>query len=168
MTKNIKHARGESWSRIGKESNLDENVDIEYKQSVWMYLEFCVKWGVSQRRRGYQYHPVLASGSEYFHWILDTVVLKITKHMGFQYHWGPATSGSKYCETQPPASIGWVALYSLFGCSSFVPHPWHLLSSPLYDVSDHTNHIFSVSIWSWQHVSVNISSLLSWAQFTVV
>ena len=55
------------WSRIGKESNLDENVDIEYKQSVWMYLEFCVKWGVSQRRRGYQYHPVLASGSGYFH-----------------------------------------------------------------------------------------------------
>ena len=35
-----------------------------------------------------------------------------------------------------------------------VPHPWHLLSSPLYDVSDHTNHIFSVRIWSWQHVSV--------------
>ena len=27
--------------------------------------------------------------------------------------------------------------------------------------------IFSVSIWSWQHVSVNISSLLSWAPFTV-
>ena len=41
----------------------------------------------------------------------------------------------------------------------FVPHPWHLLSSPLYDVSDHTNHIFSVRIWSWQHVSVNISSV---------
>ena len=31
---------------------------------------------------------------------------------------------------------------------------WHLLSSPLYDVSDYTNHIFSVRIWSWQHVSV--------------
>ena len=39
-------------------------------------------------------------------------------------------------------------------CSLFVPHPWHFLSSPLYDVSDHTNHIFSVRIWSWQHVSV--------------
>ena len=37
---------------------------------------------------------------------------------------------------------------------SFVPHPWHLFSSPLYDVSDHTNHIFSERIWSWQHVSV--------------
>ena len=37
-----------------------------------------------------------------------------------------------------------------------VPHRWHLLLSPLYDVSGHTNHIFSVRIWSWQHVSVNI------------
>ena len=64
------------WSRIGKESNLDENVDLEYEQSVWMYLEFCVKWGVSQQRRGYQYRPVLGSGSEYFHIILDTVLLK--------------------------------------------------------------------------------------------
>ena len=61
------------------------------------------------------------------------------------------------CETQPPASIGWVALFSLIVChSSFVPHPWHILSSPLYDVSDHTNNIFSVRIWSWQHVSVKI------------
>ena len=61
------------------------------------------------------------------------------------------------CETQPPASIGWVALSSVFVRSfvrSFVPHPLHLLSSPLYDVSDHTNQIFSVRIWSWQHVSV--------------
>ena len=62
---------------------------------------------------------------------------------------------SFYCETQPPASIGWVALSSLI----VVPHRWHLLSSPLYDVSNHTNHIFSVRIWSWQHVSVNISSV---------
>ena len=58
------------------------------------------------------------------------------------------------CETQPPASIGWVALSSMFVCSLFVPHPLHLLSSPLYDVSDHTNQIFSVRIWSWQHVNV--------------
>ena len=59
------------------------------------------------------------------------------------------------CETQPPVSIGWVALSSVFVvCSLFVPHRKHLLSSPLYDVSDHTNYIFSVRIWSWQHVSV--------------
>ena len=38
-----------------------------------------------------------------------------------------------------------------------VSHPSHLLSSPLYDVSEHTNHIFSVRIWSWHHDSVNIS-----------
>ena len=63
---------------------------------------------------------------------------------------------SAFCETQPSASIGWVALSSVFVRSLFVPHPLHLLSSPLYDVSDHTNHIFSVRIWSWQHVSVNI------------
>ena len=52
--------------------------------------------------------------------------------------------------------MGWVALSSVFR-RSVVPHRWHLLSSPLYDVSKHTNHIFSVRIWSWQHVSVNIS-----------
>ena len=51
------------------------------------------------------------------------------------------------CETQPPASIGWVALSSVVRCS-VVTHRWHLLSSPLYDVSKHTNHIFSVRIWS--------------------
>ena len=38
---------------------------------------------------------------------------------------------------------------------SFVPHRWHLLSSPLYDISEHKNHIFSERIWSWQHVSAN-------------
>ena len=64
----------------------------------------------------------------------------------------------KNCETQPPVSIGWVALSSVVG-HSVVPHRWHLLQSPLYDVSNHTNHIFSVRIWSWQRVSVNISSV---------
>ena len=51
------------------------------------------------------------------------------------------------------------SIFNVCRCSSFVPHRWHLLSSLLYDVSDHTNHIFSVRIWSWQHVSVNISSI---------
>ena len=69
------------------------------------------------------------------------------------------------CETQPPASIGWAALSSVVRCS-FVPHRWHLLSSPLYDVSEHTNHIFSVRIWSWQHVSADISSVAELSQFS--
>ena len=58
------------------------------------------------------------------------------------------------------SSFHWLSS-SIFSCcsSSFVPHRWHLLSSPLYDASEHTNHIFSVRIWSWQHVSVNISSV---------
>ena len=46
------------------------------------------------------------------------------------------------CETQPPASIGGVALSSVVRLS-FVPHRLHLLSSPLYDVLEHTNHISS-------------------------
>ena len=54
------------------------------------------------------------------------------------------------------SSFHWLSS-SIFTCS-FVLHQWHLLSSPQYDVSDHTNHIFSVRIWSWQHVSVIISS----------
>ena len=35
-------------------------------------LELYVKWGVSQRRRGYQYHRGLTSGSEYFHFQQNT------------------------------------------------------------------------------------------------
>ena len=54
------------------------------------------------------------------------------------------------------SSFHWLSssIFTVCRSSSFVPHRWHLLSSPLYDVSDHTNHIFSVRIWSWQHVSV--------------
>ena len=43
------------------------------------------------------------------------------------------------------SSFHWLSS-SIFNVRLFVPHPWHLLSSPLYDVSAHTNHIFS-SIW---------------------
>ena len=57
------------------------------------------------------------------------------------------------------SSFHWLSSSIFSCCSSVVPHRWHLLSSPLYDVSEHTNHIFSVRIWSWQHVSVNISSV---------
>ena len=44
---------------------------------------------------------------------------------------------------------GWVALSSLVRRLFVVCRPawWHLLSSPLYDVLDHTNHIFSESWW---------------------
>ena len=54
------------------------------------------------------------------------------------------------------SSFHWLSssIFNVRRRRSFVPHPWHLLSSPLYDVSDHTNQIFSVRIWSWQHVSV--------------
>ena len=58
------------------------------------------------------------------------------------------------------SSFHWLSSSIFSYCSSFVPHRWHRLSSPLYDVSVHTNHIFSVErIWSWQHFSVNISSV---------
>ena len=67
------------------------------------------------------------------------------------------------CETQPPVSIGLVALFSLIGCLA-VPHPWHLLSFPLYYVSDYAKHVFFVMIWSWQHVSINISYIHCWVK----
>ena len=52
----------------------------------------------------------------------------------------------------------WVAL-SLLVVRSFVrPDRWHLHLSPLYEVLDHTNQIFSVRIWSWQRVIIIISS----------
>ena len=58
---------------------------------------------------------------------------------------------AKLSPQHPLHCIGWVAPLPLF-----VPHRWHLHLSPQYDVLDHTNHIFSVRIWSWQYVSVNI------------
>ena len=45
------------------------------------------------------------------------------------------------------SSFHWLFTCSLFVCPA-------LVTSPQYDVLDHTNHIFSESIWSWQHVSV--------------
>ena len=51
------------------------------------------------------------------------------------------------------SSFHWLSSSIFTVCrSSFVPHRWHLLSSPLYDVLDHTNHIFYVRILSWQCV----------------
>ena len=52
----------------------------------------------------------------------------------------------------------WLRALSSLVCSSFVPHPLHLHLSPLYEVLDHTNQIFSVRIWSWQRVIIIISS----------
>ena len=49
------------------------------------------------------------------------------------------------------SSFHWLSS-SIFSYWLFVPHRWHLLSSPLYDVFEHTNHLFSVGIWSWKHV----------------
>ena len=48
-----------------------------------------------------------------------------------------------------PAFKGWVALSSLF-CLSFVVvvRTSRMVTSPLYDVLDHTNHTFSESYWS--------------------
>ena len=60
---------------------------------------------------------------------------------------------SSYCETQPPASIGWEALSTFIYRLSRIGN---LLLSPIYDVSDHTDHIFAGRIWSWQHISVNM------------
>ena len=68
-----------------------------------------------------------------------------------------------FCETQLPASIGWVALSSVVRrsvvCPASVTSPHlHYMMFPT-NVSNHTNHIFSVRIGSWQHVSVSISSV---------
>ena len=76
--------------------------------------------------------------------------------------WHPPPPRTEKILRDSASSFHWlsISIFSVCRLSSFVlPHPWHLLSSPLYDVSEHTNHIFSVRIWSWQHVSVNISSV---------
>ena len=51
------------------------------------------------------------------------------------------------------SSIHWLSS-SIFTCSFVRPALYHLILSPLYDVSDHTNHKFPIRIWSWHHVSV--------------
>ena len=73
-----------------------------------------------------------------------------------------------YCKTQPPASIGWVALSSVIGCSS---------SSRIRDTSSHLHHMMFPSIqtiyflYGYDPGNESVSKcllMLSWAQFTVV
>ena len=72
------------------------------------------------------------------------------------------------CETQPPASIGWVALSSIFV----------VCSSRIRDTSSHLHYMMFQTIqtiyflWGYDPGNMSVSfalySLLSWAQFTVV
>ena len=95
------------------------------------------------------------SSGGHFTWYCLTLVCILWINL-FQLQRTEAYSYS-YCLRNSASSFHWLSS-SIFSVRLFVclvvPHPWHLLSSPLYDVSDHTNHIFSVRIWSWQHVSV--------------
>ena len=70
------------------------------------------------------------------------------------------------CETQPPASIGWVALSSVVRCSSRIG-----------DISSHLHYMMFPSIqtiyflWGYDPGNMSVSTyllLLSWAQFTFV
>ena len=70
------------------------------------------------------------------------------------------------CETQPPASIGWVALSSVVHCSSRIG-----------TISSHLPYLMFPSIqtiyflWGYDPGNVSVPTylvLLSWAQFTVV
>ena len=68
---------------------------------------------------------------------------------------GKTTEGEEeanHCETQLQVSISWVALYSL-ACLFVRSSPWwHLHLSPLYDVLDHANQVFSESLSSGDHI----------------
>ena len=79
------------------------------------------------------------------------------------------------CETQPPASIDWVALSSVIGCHSFVRS--FVRSSRIGDISSHLHYMMFPSIqtiyslWGYDPGNMSVSTyllLLSWAQFTVV
>ena len=70
------------------------------------------------------------------------------------------------CETQPPASIGWVALSSVFVCLSRIGN-----------ISSHFHYMMFPRIqtiyfqWGYDPGNMSVSThllLLSWAQFTVV
>ena len=72
-----------------------------------------------------------------------------------------------YCETQPLASIGWVALSTVIGCRL----------SRIGDISSHLHYMMFLSIqtiyflWGYDPGNMSVSTfllLLSWAQFTVV
>ena len=73
------------------------------------------------------------------------------------------------CETQPPASIGWVALSSVFvcsfGCPASVTPP---LISTIWCFRPHKPYIFSV-IHCWVEPSLLLSSLARlWQPITLV
>ena len=79
----------------------------------------------------------------------------------------PSCTTYSFCETQPPASIGWVALSSMFSC--------HL--SRIRDISSHLHYMMCQTIQTiyflWGYDPGNMSGstyllLLSWTQFTVV
>ena len=66
------------------------------------------------------------------------------------------------CETQPLPSIGWVALSSMF-----------VRSSRIGNTSSHLHYMMFQTIqtiyflWAYDPGNMSVSSLLSWAQFTV-
>ena len=73
----------------------------------------------------------------------------------------------KYCETQPQASIGWVALFSVVRCRL----------SCIGNISSHLHYMMFLSIqtiyflWGYDPGNMSVSTyllVLSWAQFTVV
>ena len=66
------------------------------------------------------------------------------------------------CETQPPASIGWVALSSVFRSSRIVTSP---LISTIWCFRPYKPYIFCEDMIL---ATCQCHSLLSWAQFTVV
>ena len=77
------------------------------------------------------------------------------------------TSLQTICETQPPASIGWVALSSVVRSSS----------SRISNISSHLHYLMFPSIqtiyflWGYDPGNMSVPTyllLLSWAQFTVV
>ena len=89
----------------------------------------------------------------------------------FCSYWPLAPSSSwvcSYCETQPPASIGWVALSSVIVVCRL---------SRIGDTSSHLHNMMFQSIqaiyflWGYDPGNMSVSTyllLLSWAQFTVV
>ena len=152
--------------------------NVEFRMSnVYSYL-FCPHVSLFYKHlRYFTFVPLFAKLPQDHHdlimiWCLHTLHRRESTHVDepttdwfhfWVFHSSPRWSfSSRWYEWE------WWRFYGGFLCKSIfakLSHPAQsslvqlLLFVPLLsNVLDHTNHIFSVGIRSWQHVSVNISS----------
>ena len=148
---------------------------VEFVKSGWYYTLFFFYYWIL-----YTVESIgIPSFTRVLHPIYDSYIVGISNTIAHITHYPikkykilniKQTIGNPFCETQPPASIGCVALSSMFV---------RCCLSRIGNTSSHLHYIMFQTIqtiyflWGYDPGNVSVStyplySLLSWAQFTVV